>query len=165
MRKQVLWGCCLVLLAGCGGTPSPEDSEALADEMREEVQETVRTVSEGLRERGVEVTTADGTYAACGLDSPQLEYRAGVRTTVGSGSIADQVEAAREVIEDLGLPMVVSDTPNFVSTDGGEDDLRVSANEARAEPGALVIEVVRDCEDLDADVVDERLTQDPDTIE
>lgn len=165
MRTLVLWGCCLVLLSGCGGAPSPEDSAALADEMRAEVQDTARTVSDGLRERGVEVSTTDGTYAACGLDSPQLEYRAGVRTTAESGPIAEQVEAAREVIEGLGLPMVESDTPNFVSTDGGEDDLRVSANEARAEPGTLVIEVVRDCEDLDADVVDERLSEDTETID
>lgn len=165
MRTIVMLGCCLPLLLGCGGAPGAEESEKAADTMRQEVHDTVRTVTEGLRERGVEVTSATGSYASCGLTSPELEYRAGVGTTADSGPVAEQVEAAREVIEGLDLPMVESDAPNYVSTDGGEASLRVSANESRADPGTLVVEVVRDCEELDQDVMDERLTEDVDTIE
>ncbi|MCY7401552.1 MAG: hypothetical protein LH477_11475 [Nocardioides sp.] len=164
MRAMVLMGCCLALLTGCGG-PGPEESATTAADMREEVIETVRTVSQGLRERGVDVSVASGSYGACGLQTRQLEYAAGLRTTVDSGPISEQFAAAREVIEALGLPMVESDAPDFVSTDGGEDDLRVSANEARAEPGTLVVEVVRDCEDMDADVADEKLNEDVETIQ
>ena len=61
--------------------------------------------------------------------------------------------------------MLESDDPEYVSTDGGEDRLRVSAREARAEPGTLVVEVVRDCEDMDADVADEKLNEDVETIQ
>lgn len=154
---------CVPLLLACGA-PDAEESAETADELRAQVHETVRTVSEGLQERGIEVATASGSYYSCGLKTPGLEYAAGLRTTAASGPVPEQVEAAREVIEELGLPMVASDSPDFVSTDGAEDDLRVSANEARAEPGTLVVEVVRDCVELDEDVVDERLNQDVEPI-
>lgn len=156
----------VLLLAGCGGAPDVEESASIADDMRAEVHQTIRTVSEGLRERGIEVTEASGSYAACGLQTPQLEYGAGLSTTVDSGSLAEQLEAAREVIEALGLPMEDADgVENYVSTDPTEGDLRVSAQETPPEPGVLVVEVVRDCEDLDTDVVDDRLNEEPERIE
>ena len=165
MRTLVLLGCCLPLLLGCGGARDAEDSETAADQMREQVHDTVRTVVQGLRERGIEVTSAEGSYGSCGLTTPQLEYRAGVRTIPESGSVTEQVKAAREVIEGLDLPMKESDAPDYVSTDGGEDPLRVSASESRADPGTIVVEIVRDCEELDRDVIDERLNEDVETIE
>lgn len=164
MRAMVMTACCAALLTGCGA-PGPEESASTAADMREEVIETVRTVSQGLRERGVEVSASTGSYGACGLQTPQLEYAAGLSTRAGSGPIPEQVAAAREVIEGLGLPMKDSDAPDYVSTDGADEDLRVSAREARAEPGTLVVEVVRDCEDMDADVADEKLNEDVETIE
>lgn len=153
-----------LLLVGCGA-PGPEESETIADDMRVEVHETVRTVVEGLRERGIEVTEATGSYSACGLKTPEVEYGAGLTTTPESGSLADQAAAATEVIESLGLPMDDDGPENYVSTDPAEGALRVSAQETPVEPGVLAIEVVRDCEELDAGVVDERLSEDAETID
>lgn len=164
IRIAVMLGMCLPLMLGCGG-PSAEDSEQVAEDMRERVHETVRTIVAGLAERGVEVAEATGSYAACGLQKPQVEYSAAVRTTGASGTVEEQIQAAREVIEGLGLPMVESDAPNFVSTDASKDELRVSANEAKAEPGTLAIQVVRDCEDVEQSVGDERLSRGVETIE
>lgn len=154
----------VLLLAGCGA-PDPEESSAVADDMREQVHETVRTLVEGLEAGGIEVTEATGGFSACGLKTPELEYGAGMGTTADSGSIPEQVEIAREVIEGLGLPMDDTDTPNYVSTDPIEGDLRVSAQPTPVEPGILVVEVVRDCVELDRDVVDSRLNEEVETIE
>lgn len=154
----------VVLLAGCGA-PGPEESAAIADDMRTEVHDTVRTVVAGLRERGVEVTEATGSYSSCGLKTPEVDYGAGLTTTRESGSLADQLSAATEVIEGLGLPMDDDGPEVYVSTDPAEGDLRVSAQETPAESGVLVVELVRDCEELDADVVDELLIKGGETIE
>lgn len=159
-------GAALLGLFGCGNSaPGPEESAKNADQMRDQVHETVRTVVAGLREKGIEVTEATGSYSACGMQNPQVEYGAGFGTTPESGTIEEQIEAAREVIEGLGLDMVESDTPNYVSTDAAKAEIRVSAKESRQDDSILNVEVVHECIDTDEGVVDERISLDADTIE
>lgn len=153
------------LTAGCSRTPDVATSTTIADEMRDEAQETMQTVVDGLQAGGVEIPKISGSYSACGMSSPQLEYSAGGYTTPESGSIAEQMEVARQVIEELELPMKEMLGEDQISTDISKTDLRVSASPSRTKPGSLVVEVKRDCVDVDDTVVDERLNEGVETIE
>jgi len=143
-------------LTGCSTDPGPEESRAAVQEMHDAVVDTVRELREALDQEGLALTSAAGDYSVCGVEpASSVEYAAGAGTSAGSGTVADQLAVVRSVVTDAGWEEDGSATQVYAT----KGSLRVSASEARAEPGTLAIEVVHDCVDADRDVVDELLTR------
>jgi hypothetical protein len=143
----------LVVLAawGCASEPGPEESRASAEDMHDAVVDAMRGLSTAFGEAGVEVTSAAGSYSVCGVEpTSSVEFAAGAGTSPGSGTVAEQLDVVRTVVRDAGWQEDGTQTQVY-ATQGA---LRISANEAKAEPGTLAIEIKHDCVDADRDVVD-----------
>lgn len=148
--------CVVALVAsGCSSDPGPEESRAAVQEMRDGVVDSVLELADALSEEGIEVASAAGDYSVCGVEpASSVEFGAGAGTSPDSGTIAEQLDVVRSVVRDAGWEEEGSESQVYAL----KGDLRVSASEARAEPGTLAIEVVHDCVDADRDVVDELLS-------
>lgn len=148
--------CAGLVLSGCSATPGPGESRAAVGEMRDAVVDTVLELVDALSSQGIEVTSAAGDYSVCGVEpSSSVEFGAGAGTTADSGAVTDQLEVIREVVREAGWDEDGTERQVYAV----KGDLRVTAQDSRAEPGRLAIEVVHDCVDADRDVVDELLSE------
>lgn len=150
-----LLGVVALVASGCSSDPGPEESRAAVQEMHDGVVDSVLELADALSEKGIEVSSAAGDYSVCGVEpASSVEFGAGAGTSPDSGTVAEQLEVVRSVVRDAGWEEDGSEAQVYAL----KGELRVSANEARAEPGTLAIEVVHDCVDADRDVVDELLS-------
>lgn len=155
-RRHVVVLLAALAVTGCSSDPGPEESRAAVEEMHDSVVDTMLELRDALDEQGLALTSAAGDYSVCGVEpASSVEYAAGAGTSADSGTVAEQLEVVRAAVSDDGWEEDGSSTQVYATKDG----LRVSASEARAEPGTLAIEVVHDCVDADRDVVDELLTR------